>query len=131
MNYLEYLYLKYYCFQVRVGNNDIAPFSSILIIAFTIMLYYFSIFFLGILFISQGVLDMKLFKYLSISLFIFIIARLYYLFVYKMKYKVLQRKYEMEIKSRKNLGAILFPSVAFILFILGWILKMMQNQGLY
>src|SRR5690554_1910941 len=65
MKFLEYLYFKYYSFQVRVGNRDVAPFSSMLIIAFTFMLYYFSIFFLGILFIPQGVLNMNIFKYVS------------------------------------------------------------------
>lgn len=129
MKFLEYLYFKYYSFQVRVGNRDVAPFSSMLIIAFTFMLYFFSIFFLGILFIPQGVLNMNIFKYVSISLFFFLIIWLYLLLVNKGKYKVILKKYEQELTGRKRLGAILFPLIAFILFNLGWILKMLQNQG--
>ena len=129
MKFLEYLYFKYYSFQVRVGNRDVAPFSSMLIIAFTFMLYYFSIFFLGILFIPQGVLDMNIFKYVSIFLFFFLIIWFYLLLVNKGKYKVILKKYEQELTGRKRLGAILFPLIAFILFNLGWILKMLQNQG--
>lgn len=129
MKFLEYLYFKYYSFQVRVGNRDVAPFSSMLIIAFTFMLYYFSIFFLGILFIPQGVLNMNIFKYLSIFLFFFLIIWFYLLLVNKGKYKVILKKYEQELTGRKRLGAILFPLIAFILFNLGWILKMLQNQG--
>lgn len=128
MKYLEYLYFEYYSFQERVGNRDIAPFVSMLIIAFTLMLYYFSIFFLGILFIPQG-LDMEIFKYVSVILFLFLIALLYFLFVYKNKYKVILKKYRQELTGRKRLGAIMFPLVAFLLFNLGWILKLMQNQG--
>lgn len=129
MKFLEYLYFKYYSFQVRVGNRDVAPFSSMLIIAFTFMLYYFSIFFLGILFIPQGVLNMNIFKYVSIFLFFFLIIWFYLLLVNKGKYKVILKKYEQELTERKRLGAILFPLIAFILFNLGWILKMLQNQG--
>lgn len=129
MKFLEYLYFKYYSFQVRVGNRDVAPFSSMLIIAFTFMLYYFSIFFLGILFIPQGVLNMNIFKYVSIFLFFFLIIWFYLLLVNKGKYKVILKKYEQELTGRKRLGAILFPLIAFILFNLGWILKMLQNQG--
>ena len=129
MKFLEYLYFKYYSFQVRVGNRDVAPFSSMLIIAFTFMLYFFSIFFLGILFIPQGVLNMNIFKYASIFLFFFLIIWFYLLLVNKGKYKVILKKYEQELTGRKRLGAILFPLIAFILFNLGWILKMLQNQG--
>lgn len=129
MKFLEYLYFKYYSFQVRVGNRDVAPFSSMLIIAFTFMLYYFSIFFLGILFIPQGVLNMNIFKYVSIFLFFFLIIWFYLLLVNKGKYKVILKKYEQELTGRKRFGAILFPLIAFILFNLGWILKMLQNQG--
>jgi hypothetical protein len=129
MKFLEYLYFKYYSFQVRVGNRDVAPFSSMLIIAFTFMLYYFSIFFLGILFIPQGVLNMNIFKYVSIFLFFFLIIWFYLLLVNKGKYKVILKEYEQELTGRKRLGAILFPLIAFILFNLGWILKMLQNQG--
>jgi hypothetical protein len=41
----------------------------------------------------------------------------------------------MEVLKRNNLtnkgslGAILFPLIAFVIFNLGWILKMLQNLG--
>lgn len=129
MRFLEYLYCKYYSFQVRLGNRDIAPFSSMLIIAFTFILYYFSIFFFGILFVPKEFLNMNIFKYISIFLFFFLIILLYLLLVHKGKYKGILEKYEKELKGKKRLGAILFPLIAFLLFNLGWILKMLQNQG--
>ena len=40
MRWLEFLYYKYYKFQVKVGNSDIAPFSAMLIIAATIIILF-------------------------------------------------------------------------------------------
>jgi hypothetical protein len=110
-----------------MGNTDVAPFSAMLIISFTFMLYYFSIFFLLILFIPKGVLDMQYFKYITIFLFFYSIAHLYFLLVHKRKYKEVLKRSDAAGKS--GLGAILFPLIAFILFNAGWILKMLQNQG--
>ena len=47
--------------------------------------------------------------------------------VHKAKYKeILKRNYA---KNKSPLIAILFPLIAFILFNLGFILKILQNQG--
>lgn len=127
MKFLEYLYSRYYNFQVKMGNGDIAPFSSMLIISFTFMLYYFSFFFLIILFIPKDLLDMQYFKYISLFLFSASIIYLYLLLVHRRKYKKILRKAETVKKSSSQ--AILFPLIGFILFNLSWILKMLQNQG--
>lgn len=129
MKYIEYLYYRYYKFQVRMGNRNIAPFSSMLIISFIFMLYYFSIFFWVILFIARGALDMKIFMYLSFFIFIILIIWLYQLLIYKGKYKELIKRCDKEYQGKGNLGALLFPLIAFLLFSIGWLLKMMQNQG--
>ncbi len=128
MKYIEYLYFKYYSFQEKMGNKDVAPFSSMLIIAFSFMLYYFSIVFLSLLFISKGVLNMQPLAYVSVILFFALIIWLYLLLVSNGKYKDILRRNE-EYRGKKRLGAVLFPFIAFILFTLGWILKMQQNQG--
>lgn len=127
MKFIEYLYCKYYSFQVRVGNADVAPFSSMLIISFTFLLYYFAVFFLSILIIPKGIINMEYFKYFSIFLFFYLIVHLYFLLLFKGKYKeILKRNYA---KDKSSLIAILFPLFAFLLFNLSWILKMFQNQG--
>ncbi len=128
MKYIEYLYFKYYSFQVRMGNKDVAPFSSMLIIAFSFMLYYFSIIFLSLLFIPKGILNMKPLTYVSVVLFFTLIIWFYMLLVSKGKYKEILKRNE-GYKGKKRLGAVLFPLIAFLLFNLGWILKMLQNQG--
>lgn len=130
MKYIEYLYFKYYRFQVRMGNKDVAPFSSMLIIVFSFMLYYFSIIFLSLLFIPKDVLNMKPLAYVSIILFFTLIIWFYMLLVRKGKYKEILKRNE-GYKGKKRLGAVLFPLMAFLLFNLAWILKMLQNQGLF
>jgi hypothetical protein len=111
-----------------MGNSDVAPFSSMLIIAFTFMLYFFSFLFWVTLFIPKGILNIKYLIFTSVLLFFILIIELYLLLVKKGKYKEILKKYEV-YKGKKNLGAILFPLIAFLLFNLGWILKMFQNQG--
>lgn len=127
MKFLEYLYCKYYYFQVRVGNADIAPFSAMMFILFLLILYYFSISFLVSLFIPKGIVNTFYFKYFSISLFLYFFIQFYFLFLHKKKYKkILARN---ETKKISGLGAILFGIIGFILFNLGWILGMLQNRG--
>jgi hypothetical protein len=36
----EYLFYKYYFFQVKVGNQDVAKYTSIIIIAFILNFYF-------------------------------------------------------------------------------------------
>lgn len=133
MKYLEFLYYRYYISQVRLGNRDVAPFSAMLIIAFTIMLYYFSFFFLTITFIPKEymVLNTSFFKYFSVVLFFSLIAVFYFLLIHKGKYKQIIKSMEKEYggKGKRSFIAILFPLIGFLLFNLGWILKMIQNQG--
>lgn len=126
MNLLKILYCKYYVFQVRFGNKDIAPFSSMLIIAFTIMLYYFSAFFLFILFVPKGIVDTQLFIYISLNLMFIVVIILYFLLVHKAKYKEILKEYE---KKKGAFLAVIFPLFAFLIFNVSWILKMLQNQG--
>jgi hypothetical protein len=133
MKYLEFLYYRYYNSQVRLGNRDVASFSAMLIIAFTIMLYYFSFFFLSITFVPKEymVLNTSFFKYFSVVLFFSLIAVFYFLLIHKGKRKQIIKSKEREYggKGKLNLLAILFPLIGFLLFNLGWILKMLQNQG--
>lgn len=131
MKFLEFLYYRYYKCQVRLGNSDVAPFSAMLIISFTIMLYYFSFFFLTILFIPKDfiVINTSFFKSFSVILFFSFIVVLYFLLIHKGKYKQIIKAKEKEYRGKRSFIAILFPLIGFLLFNLGWILKMLQNQG--
>ena len=127
MNFLEYLYSKYYYFQERVGNADIAPFSAMMIILLIFITYYFVLFFLTILFIPKGVLNIEYFKYLSLFLLLYFFIQSYFLLFYKRRYKKILKRNDSKKKS--NLGAILFPLIAFVLLILTMFLKVLQNNG--
>lgn len=131
MRYLEFLYYRYYNSQVRIGNRDVAPFSAMLIIAFTIMLYYFSFFFLTITFIPKDylVLNTSFFITFSVVLFFSLIVIFYFLLIRKGKYKQIIKSKEREYGGKRSFTPILFPIIGFLLFNLGWILKMLQNQG--
>lgn len=131
MKYIDFLYYRYYNFQVRLGNRDVAPFSAMLIIAFTIMLYYFSLFFLSITFIPKEylVINASMFKFFTGILFFFLILWLYFLLLHKGKYKKIIKSMEKDYGNKRSFIAILFPLIGFLLFNLGWIMKMMQNQG--
>lgn len=131
MKYLKFLYYKYYNFQVKMGNRDVAPFSAMLIIAFTIMLYYFSFFFLGITFIPEEYLffNISFFKSFAVALFFILIVWMYFLLVHKGKYKKIIKSMEKDFGNKRSFISVLFPLIGFLLFNLGWILKMLQNQG--
>lgn len=127
MNFIKFLYYKYYKFQVRVGNADIAPFSAVLIIAFTLMLYYFDFLFLFIIIypkfhFNNGIIE-------SLSILALLIICFYFLLYHKGKYKRIIKSMEKEYGSKKSFLHILFVLIAFILYNLGWIFKMLQNQG--
>lgn len=131
MKFIGYLYYKYYIFQVKTGNSDVAPFSAMLIIAFTIMLYYFSLFFLIITVVPKDLLGLNTdyFLVFSIALLLFLIIGLYFLFLHNEKYKGIIKSYETGNDNRSSFAAIIFPLLAFVLFSLSMILKMLQNQG--
>jgi len=131
MKYIEFLYYKYYNFQVRLGNRDIAPFSAMLIIMLTIILYYFSFFFLTITIIPKEflILDPLIFKTFTVILFFTLIIGFYLLLVHNGKYMKIIKTMEKGYTKKWSVAAILFPLIGFLLFNLGWILKMLQNQG--
>ena len=128
IDFLEYLYYKYYCFQKRVGNSDIAAYSSPLFILFIIMVYYFALFFIIITIVPKTILiiDETYFKVFSVVLLLGVGVRLYMLLLYKKKYREIIKRQRQRKSS--NILAILFPLAALVLFNMGWILKMFQNQ---
>ncbi|HRP88677.1 MAG TPA: hypothetical protein PKX92_01425 [Edaphocola sp.] len=123
------LYCNYYHFQERVGNRDVAPITSALLIAFILMLYYFSLsfFVMFLLLPKAGIsVDMSLFKAVSFSVGILLVVGILFFYLYKKKYKKILLNCD---NTPNKVMAILFPLIAFILFNVSWILKMLQNQG--
>lgn len=128
---IELLFYNYYKFQILVGNRDVAPFFAVSLITFISMTYYASIMLISTIIFPQKslIINDDFIKYSIFLLLIIIFILLYYQFLYKKKYK--NKIIELEVsKEKKNkIFVIFFPIVGFLLFNLGWILKMLQNQG--
>ena len=127
MNYLEFLYYRYYKFQVKVGNSDIAPFSAMLIIAASIMLYYFDFFFVFSIVFPEIAPKMSI--YITFALFVSIMLYLYLLLINRDKYKRIIKQQEEHLVRKDGIVALLFPLIGFVLFIGSMYLKVLQNQG--
>jgi hypothetical protein len=66
---------------------------------------------------------------ITIVLFFSLIVGFYFLLLHKGKYKQTIKSKEKEYGGKRSFIAVLFPLIGFLLFNLGWILKMLQNQG--
>lgn len=124
-NFLDYLFYKYYWFQVRVGNKDIAIFTAILSITFTTFLYVASITMIILFFIISIKININPWFGLILIALIFLIF--YMTFLYKKKFKYIINN--INLKKKNNLPVILISLFAFILINACWILKLLQNQG--
>lgn len=123
---LDYLFYKYYWFQVRIGNRDVAIFYTILIITMLIFLYIATIFMIVIYFFITNV-QFRIIPFYGLIGGFLIFLFLSYSFLYKKRYKkiIINDKY----KRKSNFIAIIIPIFIFCLLNVVWILKMLQNQG--
>ncbi|SDX56571.1 Asp23/Gls24 family envelope stress response protein [Aequorivita viscosa] len=128
MKFLKYLYFKYYTFQIRVGNPDIAIFSAMLLLIFVLMLYLFGVFFItSVLLPYLSAKFENYVLYISLGILILLVISFYFLFIFKDRYKEIIK--DRFLKESNNLIVILFTLMAFVLPILGLYMKMLQNQG--
>lgn len=127
MKFLEYLFVKYHDFQVRVGNGIIAPFAAMLFMLLIMMIYIFALTYMTILFIPPKKYDLSFLPEVGMLIWVFIGIVLYFIFLYKNKYKVVLKKKELQNKSSRM--AILFTVLSFFLFVFFMTLKILQNNG--
>lgn len=69
MRFLEYLFFKYYNWQIKVGNGDMSSFLSVLFISFSFTLYFVDIIMFYFFFLASNG-DFLNNKYLFIIVFI-------------------------------------------------------------
>jgi len=131
MKQIKLLFYNYYRFQIYVGNRDIAPFMSILLIVFIFIIYMGGLNFLFTILFPKGMpfLNFKMIWYFTCFLSLFFFIFLYFKFLYREKYKIIFKEIEDNKSSKNKAFAIIFPVIGFVVFNLGWILKMLQNQG--
>lgn len=128
MRFLEYLFFKYYYWQIKVGNGDMPTFMSILFITVCFELYFMDI-------ISSYFYFLKPIGTRFVSMSVFIVALilffilLYFLLCHRGKEKEILERHQNEWRNGKSLGAILFPIIAFIWFNANNIIKMLMNRG--
>ena len=124
MYILNYLFYKYYWFQVRVGNKDSAVFNTILMITLIISLCI-SVGFMAFVFFIITNVKIKIQPFYGIIIGGVIFFLLMNIFSYKQKYKriIMDKKY----KDKSNFIAIILPILVFLLFNSLWIFKISQN----
>ncbi len=129
MNFLTYLFYKYYRFQVRVGNGDIALFSSVIFILVLAMFYYWSIqSFVYVIFPSS---KLWVSSYVGVGAVVLDITLFlwYWLRVWRRKrYKKIIKYYE-EVSPKSSWGAILIAIFALLLYGTGFLLMFLRNNG--
>lgn len=129
MKMLEYLFFKYHNFQVKVSNGDIAPLMAVLFICLVIEFYYLSILAFYSYFVNFERPSFFTNKYSIVLVYVVTFIVFYFLFLHKKKYKRIMKVHEAEWKGKKNLGAILFAVLPFIIFFVETYIKMKMNQG--
>lgn len=128
MKIIEYLFFKYYYFQIKVGNEDIAPLSTILFISMIIEIIYadficFCFFYLPCFINLQFP---SIYSFILIYIVCFLV--LYFLVIYKKKYKGILINHKEEWKGKKQLGAILFVIIPYVIFFIELFLKIQLNR---
>ena len=129
MRIIEYLFFKYYNFQVKVGNEDIAPITAILFISFIMVILYADILCVCLFYLScfKNALMPSVYSFILVYVISFFI--LFFYLVYKKKYKLILTRHEKEWKDRKNIGAILFATLPIVAFFIEMFLKITINRS--
>ena len=129
MRFLEYLFFKYYYFQVKVGNAIIAEYTSIIFISMIIEFIYLDILSTYFFFFPSSKNYSGPGIQSIIILFILSFILLYFLLVHKHKYVKILENNKAKWKGKKTLGAVLFAVFPFVVFFFELYIKMLMNQG--
>jgi len=127
---LDYIYFRFYRFQVAVGNATVAVPFAYLFIVFLLVLNLLSITStLYGLFGIKLLADNGLEKAFSIAFLLFVLS--FFLFIYRGRYKKIIATYKMETKqaSRKgNLFVCLYVVLTFLMMGIGFYLMILRNN---
>lgn len=111
MRFLEYLFFKYYNWQIKVGNGDMSSFLSVLFISFSFTLYFVDIIMFYFFFLASNG-DFLNNKYLFIIVFI-----LFFYIVFSSCYKRERYSNYGEIQKgmdrKKTLRSYIIPLYCF------------------
>ena len=131
-NKLDYIYYRFYRFQVAVGNGNVAFTFSFIFLSFLVMLNFFAF-----TFILYAFLDIRLpFKNpviggLTVLGVIFLIN--FFLFIYGKRYLAIINRYKNEplnTVKKGNFAVISYMIFSFGVIGLSFYLMIMRNRGL-
>lgn len=125
MKLLKLLYCKYYWFQVKVGNADIAVFSAMMFIVIIIIMLLLGV----LMFIGLFDVVIQIPSKIGVIIPFVLIVILYFILIHNKKYTLIINNKKYKEDKKGNLIAILLPFCAFLFFILSIILKILQNNG--
>lgn len=124
-NFFDYIFHKYYWFQVKVGNADRAVFLSVLLMSFISFLYTSCLFLFASFFFKDY--KMIIHPWYGVILLIVFFIIFYRLYSCGSKFdKIINNK---DFSKKNNLLVIIITVFAFLLINVIWIFKMLQNQG--
>ena len=127
---LDYIYYRFYRFQIAVGNATVAVPFAFLFMLFLILTNLFSI-----SYILYGLFGLELLarngiiKTFSISILLLFLN--FFLFIYRKRYKKIIKTYQKDTKHeirRGNLLVILYVVFTFILIGVGFYLMILRNN---
>lgn len=127
--FFEYLFFKYYNWAIKVGDGDIPATTSVTCISLIITLYIMDIIMAYYFFIAPQISFSRIYIYIFPTVFLSMFILLYCTLVFKDKDKHIMEKNKEVWKGKKQLGAILFPFISFIAFVIELFVKMLLNKG--
>lgn len=128
MKFIEYLYFKYYNLGLKIGFKENASTSATLLMSLIFALYFLDMVIILDCVFGCNLLDSWVVGFFIIS-FICLLLIFDFTLVYFGRSSRIITKHKEKWMGKKHLGAILFPIIAFLGFILNCFLKMLITQG--
>ncbi|QHL87953.1 hypothetical protein GU926_11135 [Nibribacter ruber] len=128
----DYLYFRFYKWQQRVGNGDIAAVSSLIALSISIIVYIY-----GILMMLVSLGWLQGISYLGTAfgagtLCVMVLVLTYYVYLYLGRGMKIVKKYSQESEKQSQYGdlaLILYVIVGILILFGSMYLKMLENEN--
>ncbi len=129
---LDYIYYRFYRFQVSVGNGSIAIMFSFLFLSFLLMINFFA--FAYILYAFFGIkMPLQNATIGGLTVIGIICVVNYFLFIYRNRYQKIIKRYKGEKSAtvrKGNIAVVIYMVFSFIMIATSFYLMIMRNRGL-
>ena len=127
MRFLEYLFFKYCNLGHKIGCKENASTSATLLMSFVFALYLLDMVIILDCFCESNLLGRWLIGFYIVS-FVCLLLIFDFTLVFFGKSSRILTKHKEEWTGKENLGAILFPIIAIVLFSVGCVIKLLINR---